>query len=186
MATQGPKTGLAAILLAIRQRLADGLTEEVVGSLLKIPITAILFSRVDQAPRFNSNQDIVLRVTGPRPYPGMTEGHGEIAPVVTRGLIVEIRSRFTVDQPDRVDNWLLLMQLPLEDAVLTALTLFRPMDVTAPVDVLTVHGIRLTSGQEYRDEIRKIPNPDKTWGSSYLTFAIDYAHTAPDLPEVTE
>lgn len=172
----GDKTGFKPILDSILARLYEVL-------LLDTPEKqhVVMFSRIDAAPRFQGDQDLVLRVSGARNLPGFMEGHGIIAPGVRRGLIVQCRSRRAQDVSDRIDNWLLASQLPYEDQVLFALIGYFPKNDDD--DVLTVHEMRLEDTQAYRDELKLIPPPDPTWGSSILVFAVDYNPTAPDLPE---
>lgn len=183
MAVQGPKIGPAPILRSIRAHLVEMLTEDYLGE-FAIGDHRVFFSRIDHTPRWDGYADIVLRVTAPRPLPGFWEGHGEVAPGVCRGLVVEIRSRSAKDISDRVDVWLLQQQTVIEDAVTTALISFRPMDVDEPVDTLTIEGLSLSSGEEYKDTLARLrDNPDVTWGSSFLVFSICYNPRAVDLPE---
>lgn len=186
VAIQGPKTPLNVILRSVRAQLVAGLVEDVLGE-FAINSERIFFSRINSTPRWDGHADVVLRVTAPRPLPGFWDGHGEVAPGVVRGLLVEIRTRSAIDISDRVDSWLLNQQSVIEDAVTLALMSFRAMDVDTPVDTLTIEGLSLAEGQEYRDTLERIQNnPDATWGSSILTFAIKYCVRAPDLPVVEE
>lgn len=176
MPTMGPKTPFEAILAPILVRLY-----EVLGLDEPAKQNVVMFSRIEGAPRFQGDQDVVLRVSGARNLPGFMEGHGIIAPGIRRGLIVQCRTRQSVDVSDRIDNWLLNRQLPFEDQILFALIGFFPKNDDE--DVLTIHELRLEDTQAYRDELKLIPPPDPTWGSSILVFAVDYNPTAPDLPE---
>lgn len=173
MPSQGQKTPLQPIIDAIVARLV---------TVLELPEDQehlVMFSRTRNTPRFQGDQDVVLRLTGARPLPGFMEGHGIIAPGVRRGLIVQLRTRASRDVSDRIDNWL-YTHLPREDQILLALIGFHPLDEDE--SVLTIQEMRVENLEEYEDEVRQIPPDDPSWGSSLLIFAIDYNPVAPDLP----
>jgi hypothetical protein len=194
VAQQGVKTPFAKILKSIRQRLLDVLSDDEIVTDPRLLVTAnrILFARIDRVPRWQGPVDIVLRVTAPRPQEGLWDGGGVVTPALVRGLVVEIRTRSSIDQSDRVDLWLLDFQTVLEDAVMLALLGHRAMELdydpdATSEDVLTIEEMSLTSGAEYKDTLEKIPkSTDNTWGSSMLVFRISYCSVARDLPEVEE
>jgi len=172
MPTQGASTPLQPILDAIVARLYAVLELEENQQHL------VMFARVEESPRFQGDQDIVLRISGVRPLPGFMEGHGVIAPGVRRGLIVQVRTRASRDPSDRVDNWL-ATQLPREDLILYALTGFVPQNEA--LDNLCINEMRLEDTEAYKNELSRIPPADATWGANTLVFAIDYVPVTPPL-----
>lgn len=174
MPVQGLKTPMPAIRTAIEAQLYD---------VLELPENMrhlVMWSRIEVSPRFQADQDIVLRMSPPRPHEGLYTGGGIITPGVRRGLFVQLRTRASYDVSDRIDTWL-GVQFLREDQIFLALTGFIPVDEDS--NVLTIQEMRLEDGEPYKDILRQIPSPDPTWGSSMLIFAIDYCHRAPDLPE---
>lgn len=180
MATgQGPKTSLVPILEQIEVALAAA---------LDLSAGRILYSRIDDTPRFGGDQDVVLRVGGARPYGEMYSGEGIIAPAVMRPIYVQLRTRSASDVSDRVDIWLKQKQLIGEEKITLAMLGLRPYDNTDALDPITylIEEIYLLNVGEFHDEIRRIPNTDKTWGGSVLAFGLNYCMIAPDLPEQAE
>lgn len=181
MSQQGVKTSFAPIVRAVLDRI-----REVLGWDDDDKAHRVKLARINQVPRWDDD-DVVVRITGARPLPGFQEGHGVIASGLTRGVIVEIRSRSTLDESDRVDIWLLDIQTPREDLILTGLCGLRVVDPDAAdpddPDVLTIDEVYLANSHDYRDELDKLPSPDASYGQSVLVFGVDYNPLTPDLPE---
>jgi hypothetical protein len=190
MPVQGLPTSSRALIRACMARIAT-----VTG----FDPNTIKFARMGSKIPFSGDRDIILRLTRPRPIEGLMEAAPELDMqcAVTRGLAVQIRTRTGFGLSDRDDAWLEsdIKEPPdvgtelghsyIEDLVLTAMIPFRPVDdleVEEP-NVLTIDDILLVDGSEYRDEYRQIPPDDPTWGSSILTFRLNYIVKSAPLPD---
>ena len=137
---------------------------------------------MNRIPTFSGDRDLVLRLTRPRPIAGLLEAAADfgLTASVSRGLSVQIRTRYAVDISDRNNEWFLseindpesgIGHAILEDLVIAALCPFRPMDVyDEEGNVLTMCPILFADGSEYENEFKTIPPDDPTWGSSQLGF----------------
>ena len=177
---QGIKTSTRTLIRKVIDRLVavTGLDENLVN-----------FTRMQRNPRLAGDRDIVLRLTGARAIAGLMEAAAQVTPAITRGLVVQIRTRLNIDVMDRSNEWLMNEALGMsafEDSVLAALCSFRPYDADDQSPTYesnyTIYELLLIDEDPYADELRQIPPDDPTWGSTRLVFGVPYLVTAPDLP----
>lgn len=116
------RTPLSTILPAVTAQLAAG---------TGLPTNRIgLLAREAEPPAFQGDQDLWVRAGDPTPLGQEMDGTGRIATVISRPLLVILRSRYGVDPSDRDDALLLdpsYGHLAFEEAVASALHLFWPM-----------------------------------------------------------
>jgi hypothetical protein len=161
-----PLPSLAPLLTAVKNQLS-----------LKTGLGLNLIHAVarNQTPRFQGDQDILLRLLRPVPEEGFVSGSGRLATVVQRPLLVTLRSRSQTDPSDADDLWLTdpaLGLLALEDRVLDALHLWWP---TSPQGILlTTEPMRLAPSEPEQKPGEGAPAGDMQWGETHLLFEMKY------------
>ena len=186
MPVQGPKLAIGALVQQFLNLLStvEGLDANIVNFVRSFGTN----------PRLAGDRDVLLRVTGPRPIPGLMEAAAEVTPAVVRGFVVQLRSRLGIDVSDRNDQWLLWEPTEdepgvfghsvLEDRIITAVLPWRPVDDDD--NMLPIQPVLLDSGGEFQNDLRQLPPDDPTWGSSLLVFAVSYLVSSQELPEVED
>jgi hypothetical protein len=115
-------TSLRAILPAIQAQLA---------SVTGLTTNRVLLVQRETTPRFQGDQDVLVRAGPPQPEDGFELGSGRHAAIVTRLVQVTARTRWAVDESDR-DDYALVDEdyghLALEEAVVNALHIWVPTD----------------------------------------------------------
>lgn len=115
-------TSLTPILAAVSAQLT---------AVTGIPPNLIRLVARGTTPRFQADQDILLRpgqVTYDR---GFDAGSGRVCPILRRPLLIHLRTRFNADPSDADDSRLtdpVYGHIPFEESVINALAWFLPQD----------------------------------------------------------
>lgn len=137
-----------------------------------LPPEKVSFAARDLEPRFRGDQDCYIRLLNPSPEQGFEHGSGRTCIILSRPLVVTLRTRYQVDTSDVQNLWLLdptYGHLAKEEALFNGLVNFVPTDSS---------GNWLTS-----EVLHPLPTPPevmadkpqgKGWGESHLTFELKY------------
>lgn len=113
---------LTALLAAVKSQLQ---------TVTNLPAIRIRVVARGQTPKFQGDQDILLRPGSIVWDKGFESGSGRVCPIIRRPLLVHIRTRFGVDMSDADDFRLTdptYGHIPLEESICNALLGFMPMD----------------------------------------------------------
>ncbi len=129
-----------------------------------------------EAPHFQGDHDLVLRLKGLQPESGFLEAGGRLSIEVTERLEIEVRTRLSLDPASSAKRWLTdpdFGHIPMRTLVVDALEGFLPTDGSG--NGLTSCEIHLLPSGEPRSEGSSQKSPI-SWGSERLTFGIKYLH----------
>jgi hypothetical protein len=164
------------IVLAIKQQLVDyELTVGGTDDAVILPATAIKIVARDQVPKFTADRDVLIRVGRLSVLSGTVQGAGRVATRAQRMVSVTPRTRLSLDESDRDEEWLTnatLGHFLLEEQIIDALHLFFPLDANGVAPFL-VEPMRLMEGdQPGRD--RQMP---QMFGDTSLVYECVYMVT---------
>jgi len=155
-------TSLTAILAAVKTQLQ---------TVTDLPVNLIRIVARGQTPRFQGDQDILLRPGDVSWDKGFDSGSGRVCAIIRRPLLVHIRTRFDVDMSDQDDSRLLdatYGHIPLEETVCNALLDFLPADDSS--NLLTqepMHPIDYPAEEKQEGQA-------SAWIESRLAFQLTY------------
>lgn len=127
----------------------------------------------EDAPHFQADQDLVLRLAGISPDSGWFQGGGRFSCRVTERLEVQIRTRLALDPSGEARVWLtdaVIGHIQLRDKVLDALVSFIPTD--ADQNILTTDQLVMVPSKAPRQDGARGKPMD--WGSETFTFEVNY------------
>lgn len=162
--TQAP-TSLTQILPAIQAQIQLALGWQTQPERVNL-------STKDVQPRFRSDQDCYIRLMDITPRQGFEHGSGRTCIILSRPMVVTLRTRLQVDPSDIQNAWLLdptYGHWIKEEALFNGLVNFVPLDSS---------GNWLTA-----EVLHPLPTPPeiasekpvgKGWGQSHLTFELVY------------
>jgi hypothetical protein len=125
----------------------------------------------EDVPYWPSTQYLLLRPRSIVPQPGWNSGAGRVSTVVSRNLLVMVRTKLWTDVADQDAFWLSSdpteSHILLEEKVADALHEFFPTDTSG--NHLTIQGLKLTPSPE---PVKAPQEP--SWGQTALEFSIFY------------
>ena len=124
----------------------------------------------DQIPKFQGDQDCLIRPGPIQAVETFSTATGRFCPLVTRTLVITLRTRYAVDMSDRSESWVLdaaLGHYVLEEAVVAALHDWQPTDPSG--NALTEEDLHFLGGTSPQKDKR-----DSQWGQSTLSFSCVY------------
>ena len=160
------RSNFGAILEAIKNQLVAE---------IEIPAERVLIVVRRNVPHFAADQDIVLRPLGFRVDRQITDQTGRFLTAIVRRLEVRARTRLTLDEASRDEQWLLhetLGHLALEEGIVDALQEFIPLDNDVDQNALTYEPILLSDGTDPEQMPDRGQPTD--WGESRLIFDVPY------------
>lgn len=156
------RTGLANILLAIRDRLMQR---------LQMPPELVLVTARDSLPfDRHGDQYVWIRPRNQAPNLPVIEGGGRFDARMRRTIAVTCRTRLALDESDQDYEWLLNRELghfELEEAIWDALYLWAPADVDENWLVAMPLQPRGTAAPQ-KDKV------NAEWGESSLEVEVEY------------
>lgn len=143
-----------------------------IQAVLSLPPEKVSLSVRDIQPRFKGDQDCYIRLLDATPRTGFEHGSGRTCLVISRPMVITLRTRFQVDASDLNNLWLLDPtngHWTKEEALLNGLLNWAPTDDS---------GNWLTA-----EVLHPLPTPPeimaekpvgKGWGQSHLTWELVY------------
>lgn len=157
-------TSLVPLLTALQAQIA---------TCTGLPPEKISLSAKDIQPRFKGDQDLYIRLMDATPRPGFEHGSGRTCIILSRPLVLTLRTRYQVDPSDVQNAWFLD---PNYGHIIKEEQLFNCLVDQPILDPATSNW--LTS-----EVLHPLPTPPevmqekprgKGWGESHMTFELVY------------
>ena len=156
-------TSLLTILPAIQAQ---------VVAVTGLPLEKVNLSLKDVQPKYRGDSDCYIRLLDATADPGFEHGSGRTCLIISRPMVVTLRTRLQVDTSDVQTQWFLDQingHLIKEEALFNGLCNFVPLDVSGNWLLSEVlHPIQTPP------EIAVEKPTGKGWGQSHLTFLLKY------------